>query len=79
MTTNATSAAAARSSAVRFTNGIPPSSLRDSEGTARSIGVVDPSIEHLFYSIYELSFLLPVMTVRTGSTVMLSCPSPSGW
>ena len=68
MTTNATSAAAARSSAVRFANGIPPSSLRDSEGTARSIGTV-----------YKQGFLSPMMTARTGSAVMLLRPlHPSG-
>lgn len=68
MTTNATSAAAARSSAVRFANGIPPSSLRDSEGSARSIGTV-----------YKQGFLSPMMTARTGSTVMLLRPlHPSG-
>lgn len=79
MTTNATSAAAARSSAVRFANGIPPSSLRDSEGSARSIGTVYPSIEHLFCSICERDFVLPMMTARTGPTVMLLCLLRTGW
>ena len=69
MTTNATSAAAARSSSVRFANGIPPSSLRDSEGSARSIGTVYPIIEHLFYSNCEQGFPSPMMAAGTGSAV----------